>query len=59
MDKRSRNDLRPIGDEVEDWLDTFGGRERLEAFYRLPQAMQRGAWEGLRRQVEREREGDE
>jgi hypothetical protein len=42
---------------IEDWLGAIGGPERLEAFHRLPPAMQAGAWEGLRRQIELEREG--
>lgn len=47
---------RPIGDVVEDWLDELDGPTRLAAFRRLPSAMQRGAWEGLRRETERQRD---
>jgi len=56
MAKSTRSDLRPIGDVVEDWLDALDGPARLAAFRRLPESMQAGAWEGLRRQIELERE---
>lgn len=54
--RTSGSDLRPIGDVVEEWLATLVGPTRLAAFYEMPLAMQRGAWEGLRREVEHERE---
>jgi hypothetical protein len=41
---------------VEDWLSSRDGPVRLAAFYELPAAMQRAAWEGLRREIERERD---
>jgi hypothetical protein len=41
---------------VEDWLSSRDGPLRLAAFYELPVAMQRGAWEALRREIEHERE---
>jgi hypothetical protein len=50
------NGLRPIGDAVEDWLDSLDGPARLEAFYRLPVPIQRAAWRSLRLDVERERQ---
>lgn len=59
MRQSNRGDLRPIASVIEAWLSELGGPARLAAFYELPDAMQRGAWGGLRREVELEREKDE
>ena len=57
MNKPTSRAPRRLGDVVEDWLATLDGPAGLAAFRALPVSMQRGAWEGLRLEVELEREG--
>jgi hypothetical protein len=58
MHKPTSSDPRHIGDVVEDGLAMLDGPSRLEAFYRLPLPMQRGAWRALCVEIEHEREGE-
>jgi hypothetical protein len=58
--RRSRShDPASIGAVIEAWLDELRGPERLGAFRELPESMQRGAWAGLRRQIDLEREREQ